>query len=98
MVETEEQNKVGIALSMIFLFFVAAAAYYAIITPSNTRPDSDCIEWGVEVIDINKGRDWAKIPYTPKDRETAEQIAKQLEEQDRSGRYYEAKCKKYKGD
>jgi hypothetical protein len=63
---------------------------------SAKRTDADCIEWAVKVTYPNKTEAWAIMPYDPRNKEEAEQIAKQLESQDRGGRNYRAECKKYR--
>ena len=97
MIETKEQNKVGYTLSFIVLVFILFCIYLANNTNPLKRPDSDCIEWGIEVENPNGTKSWAYTSYDPKDREEAERMAKQMEMEDVKGnRYYTAKCKRYK--
>jgi hypothetical protein len=97
-VETVEMSRTKLILSIIFCIILGFAILQSEIIFPKAKSDSDCLEWGVEVQYPDGTKDWAKIWKTPKTREEAEDIANQLEEQDRSGRYYEAKCKRYKGD
>jgi hypothetical protein len=97
-VETVEVSRTKLILSVIFCIILGVAILQSEIIFPKAKSDADCLEWGVEVQYSDGTKDWAKIYKIPRNREEAEDIAKQLEEQDRSGRYYEAKCKKWKGD
>lgn len=95
--KTKEQNSVGIFISVSIIICLVLAIILINNTNPLKRPDSDCIEWGVEVTYPNGTRAWANTSYDPRDREEAERIAKQMEMEDIKGnRYYTAKCRGYK--
>ena len=97
LVDNEVKSSSNGSLAVGIAFILAVFIIFAIVmSASGGRDDKDCKEWGVEIDD--RGRlSWAPIPYTPRNKDDAEHIARQLQGQDiEGGRYYTAKCKEYK--
>lgn len=93
--KTKESHR---GITAVLVFLIIAIVTFAILVNTNPlkKDDKDCLEWGVFVTNPNGTQGWAITSHDPKTREEAEQIAKQLENQDMGNRYYEAKCKRYK--
>lgn len=97
-VTTQRTTASPVLVVLVVILLLGIAIWGLLSNGYDSRPDSDCIEWGVQVIHPNKTRGWALLPAIPKSREEAEAIAHQLESQDAGGRYYEAKCRRFKGE
>jgi hypothetical protein len=94
LVDNEVKPTTGRSAAFIIIIIVVIVG--ALLLGSNDLDDANCKEWGVEVDDNGK-LSWAPIPYTPRNKDDAEHIARQLQGQDiEGGRYYTAKCKEYK--
>lgn len=96
--KTQESNMVGVIIAVIIVLALLAGIAKINSGSGGKRDDKDCIEWGVEVEHPNKTKSWAFTPADPRTKEEAEEMAHNMELQDRGGRYYKARCKKYKGD
>lgn len=98
--QTKEVNKAGIGIGIIIVVVLIWAISQIAVSTSGSggRDDKDCIEWGIEVENPNGTKSWAFTPADPRNREEAEEMAHNMELQDRGGRYYKARCRKYKGD
>lgn len=97
--QTKEVNKAGIGVAVIIVVaLIWAISQIAVSVGGGKRDDKDCIEWGIEIQNPNGTKAWAFTPADPRTKEEAEEMAHNMELQDRGGRYYVVRCKKYKGD
>lgn len=98
MSSTKSSDATFIAVIVVCLIIIAGAFYVTKIATdpqvANPTATPDCIEWGIERTNRDGSKEWVRTLFAPRNREEAEQKAKELEDQDMGGRYYVAKCKR----